>query len=349
MVLNLYRHIDRDRIQFDIVIDRPEDLQLAAEFEKLGSKIYVMPSFNGYNFLEIRRCWRKFFDEHSEYEVMHSHVRSYAMLFLPIAKRFGIKTIIHSHSTLNGQGFSALVKRIMQFPLRYQADYLLACSNEAGRWLYGVKACNKPNYKFIPNAIDIQQYHFSEEARQAYRAELGVQDRFVIGHVGRFHEAKNHMFLLEVFAEVLKRRSDAMLVLVGDGDLRSAIEHRIDELQIADHVILTGSRGDVAQLMSAMDVFAFPSIWEGLPVTVVEAQASGLHCLISDRITNDVDTSELVERLPITNTAVWVERMVHLDTERVDVTQKIREAGFDVRDSARRMMDFYEMMDAQNE
>lgn len=341
-VMNLYRKIDRSRVQFDFIIDSPEGDYFVEEIKKLGGKVFCFPKFNGKNYPEIRKFWAHFFEEHKEYRVLHSHVRSYASLYIPIAKKYGLKTIIHSHSTSNGSGVSAVVKRLMQYPLRHQADYLMACSNEAGQWLYGKKACTQPNYIFVPNAVDVEAYRFSEETAQLYRAEFGLQDKFVVGHVGRFHEAKNHMFLLDVFAEVSKRRPDAMLLLVGDGELRPDIEAKIRQLQLEDRVILTGNRSDVPQLLWAMDVFVFPSAWEGLPVTVVEAQAAGLPCLISDRITKDVDISELVECLPVTDTAVWAEAILQRPPERMDVTQKIKLAGFDVSDAAAKLTEFYE-------
>lgn len=348
MIMNLYEKIDRKQLQFDFIVDHPEQTYFLKKIETLGGKVYFMPTFKGVNVTEIKHAWNQFFKEHPEYKILHSHVRSYASLYIPIAKKHGVKTIIHSHSTSNGSGITSIVKRIMQYPLRYQADYLMACSNESGRWLYGKKACLKDNYFFLPNAIDTEKYRYSEDVANNYRAELGLAGKFVIGHVGRFHEAKNHMFLLEVFADVAKRRPDAMLLLVGDGDLRSSIEEKIKELQIEDRVILAGSRADVAEIMSAMDVFVFPSLYEGLPVTVVEAQAAGLHCVISNRITEDVDISELVERLPINNTESWTERILSMDVNRIDVMPKIKQAGFDVNDSACRLMDFYETIYREN-
>lgn len=341
MLLNLYRNIDWERVQFDIVLDHPENPSLAGEFEKLGSRIFILPSFKGRNFREIRESWKKFFKEHPEYKILHSHVRSYASIYIPIAKKYGLKTIIHSHSTNEGKGVSRLIKRIMEFPLRYQADYLMACSSEAGKWLYGAKACQKSNYIFIPNAIDTDKYLFSKETAETYRKAFGLQGKFVLGHVGRFHEAKNHIFLLEVFAKVLEKRSDAMLLLVGDGELRGEIEHKIQELGVKNQVVLTGSREDVPQLLQAMDVFVFPSRWEGLPVTVVEAQAAGLPCLISDKITTDVDLSALVKRLPIDDSNKWCEAILETNTRKMNVISEIKKAGFEVKDVAKRLMDFY--------
>ena len=341
MVMNLYRKIDRTKIQFDFVIHTEEHQEYYDEVLSLGGKIYSFPPFNGKNVLKLKNIWNTFFESHREYKILHSHVRSYASLYIPIAKKYGLKTIIHSHSTSNGAGVASIVKRLMQYPLRFQADYLMACSNEAGRWLYGEKACLKPNYLFLPNAIDTEKYRYSKETAGEYRKKLGIENKFVIGHVGRFHEAKNHMFLLDVFAEVCAKRSDAMLLLVGDGNLREKIEEKIRALGLKNRVILTGNRRDVPQLLQAMDVFAFPSLWEGLPMTVVEAQAAGLPCFVSDRVTKDVDTSELIVRLPIDSPNEWADAILNSALKRSDAIPNIKRAGFDVNDAATHLAEFY--------
>lgn len=341
MLLNIYRSMDREQVQFDIIIDHKDDLLLAPEFEKLGSRIFVLPAFTGSNIREVRSAWSLFFKEHSEYKILHSHVRSYASIYLPIAKRNGLKTIIHSHNTSNGTGMKSAVKKIMQFPLRYQADYLMACSREAGKWLFGTKACEKTNYIFLPNAIDIERFRFAEAVRVAYRKELGVEDKLVLGHVGRFHEAKNHMFLLDIFANLCVQRSDAVLLLVGDGELREKILLKIHDLKLDGRVILTGNRNDVPQLMQAMDVFVFPSLWEGLPVAVVEAQAAGLPCFISDNISNDVAISSLVKQLPSDDLSLWVNAILEKEIKREEVLESIKAAGFDIKNSAKMLEKFY--------
>lgn len=341
VVMNLFRNIDRSKIMFDFIVDHPKNNYFEREILSLGGKIFIMPTFNGRNVCEVKRKWDEFFAEHPEYMILHSHVRSYASFYLPIAKKHGLKTIIHSHSTSNGKGFSSIIKRILQYPLRHQADYLMACSNEAGRWLYGDKACRKSNYIFLPNAIKVEDYCYSLDIAKEVRKELDLQNKFVIGHIGRLHKAKNHSFLLNVFARVCQKCPNAMLLLVGDGELRGEIEAKIRELKIEDCVIMTGGRSDVSRLMQAMDIFVFPSLWEGLPVAIIEAQASGMHCIISDRITKDVDVSELVERLPITDVNVWVNKILRMDKTRLNVIDKIKEAGFDVSDSAKKLTDFY--------
>ena len=342
LVMNLYRHMDRERIQFDFVLDHPDRDDYAAEVKELGGRIYTMPGFHG-NVGEVRRSWSSFFKEHPEYRILHSHVRSYASLYLPVARRNGLKTIIHSHSTSNGRGLSSLVKMALQYPLRYQADVLMSCTREAGVWLYGEKACRGENFILLKNGVDTARFAFNEEARRRYRKELGAEDRLVIGHVGRFHEAKNHGFLLDCFAALRKLRPDALLLLVGDGELRPDIERKIKELGLEASVLMPGNRSDVAELMWAMDVLAFPSKWEGLPVTVVEAQAAGLPCLISDRITREVDISPLVRRLAIDEPERWAEELVK-PLPRMDVRENIVRAGYDINDSVNRLSRLYEKL-----
>lgn len=341
MVMNLYRNIDHEKIQFDFIIHTKEKQAYYQEILDMGGRIYHFPAFNGKNMFYLKRKWTQFFIKHPEYKILHSHVRSYASLYIPIAKKYGLKTIIHSHSTSNGKGASAIIKKILQFPLRYQADYLMACSNEAGQWLYGKRACKSKNYIFLSNAIDIKKYRFSNKISTEYQKKMNLENKFVIGHVGRFHEAKNHGFLLDIFAEVCKKRSDAILLLIGDGDLRESIKDKVHSLKLDNNVILAGSRDDVPQLMQAMDLFVFPSLWEGLPVTVVEAQAAGLPCLISDNITTDVDLSKLVVRLPVDDIYVWVEAILNSEIKKSDVTSEIRRAGFDVKNSVENLTKFY--------
>lgn len=343
MMMNLYRNIDRNLIQFDFILDHSEQLYFADEVKSLGGKIYVLPEFKGKNGFEIKKAWNNFFAEHTEYKVLHSHVRSYASIYIPIAKRHGVKTIIHSHSTSNGRGIVALIKTLMQYPLRYQADYFLGCSREAGEWLFGKKIVNSSRYFMLRNAIDTRQYQISESVRMKYRTELVAKEKtLVFIHVGRFHEAKNHIFLLEMFSEYLKNNNDSLLILIGDGDLRTVIENKIQSLNINNNIRILGTRNDVSNLLQAADCFLFPSSWEGLPVTVVEAQAAGLPCLISDAVTNDVNLSTLVKKIPI-NQGIkpWINAMKNIEYAKKNVVNDIIKAGFDIQSSAKWLSNFY--------
>lgn len=343
MVLNLYRTIDRSKVQFDFIVDHPEINELESAFVELGARIFTMPSFRGTNILEIKSKWNRFFKEHPEYKVLHSHVRSYASIYLAVAKKNGVKTIIHSHNTANGTGISALVKATLQLPLRYQADYMFACSRIAGEWLFGKKSLNKKNYKMIPNAVDTERFKFSEDNRKVFREEIHVtENTIVLGHVGRFHEQKNHSFLIQMFKCYHDENKNSVLVLVGDGELRSAVEHQIKELGLENFVFLLGNRKDVYKILSGLDCLVFPSKWEGLPVTLVEAQAAGLKCLVSDTVTRDIAISDLIEYIPITEgTSVWIDTLKKSNLSKKDVSNLIVKSGFDINATASWLSDFY--------
>ena len=233
VVLNLYKNINRSRFQFDFIIDHPDQTELLEEVEKLGARVYYAPTFKGTNLGSVIKFWDKFFSEHGEYRILHSHVRSYASIFFFIAHIHSIKTIIHSHSTSNGEGFLAFLKNALQFPLRFQADYFIACSKEAGAWLFGKSIISSSNYHILQNAIDISRYEYDTHVREQYRKELGVTGKRVFIHVGRLTEAKNHTFLLNLFHKYVQTYNDSMLLIVGDGELRHQVKRIIDELELS--------------------------------------------------------------------------------------------------------------------
>ena len=340
MVLNLYRALDRNKVQFDFILDQTDPQDLTERVLALGARVYTMPRFDGKNIIQVKRAWNQFFCDHPEYKILHSHVRSYASIYLPIAKKHGVKTIIHSHSTSNGKGIKALVKATMQYPLRFLADYYFSCSEEAGRWLFGNRIVDGNKHFIIKNAIDAGAYRIDDEVRMAYIQELGLSGKRVYAHVGRFHSAKNHVFLLRVFQRIHQQEKSAVLLLVGDGELRGSIEEQIDILGIRDAVLLLGSRYDIPKLLQAADVFLFPSVWEGLGIVAVEAQAAGLPCICSDRVPNLVETTEHCYFLPL-DEDVWVRAALDAPRQRTDTYSQIIAAGFDVRTTAQWMEQFY--------
>lgn len=341
MMMNLLEAVDRSLVEIDFVIDHPDELYFADRAKELGAKIYVMPAFTGRNFSEIKAAWRDFFAEHKEYKILHSHVRSYASVFIPVAKKMGLKTIIHSHSTSNGGGLKSVIKKLMQYPLRRQADYFFGCSPRSGEWLFGKKIVNSDRYYTIANSVDTSKFRFNATVRDEVRGALGLGDKRTFIHVGRLHEAKNHEFLIDVFAKIHALDENSVLLCLGDGDLMKPVCEKIATLGLDGCVKMLGSRSDVERYLMAADVFLFPSKWEGVPVTVVEAQAAGLPCLVSDRITDDVCVSELVKKLPIDQgVEVWADAASSVDG-RTDATEKIIKAGYDVKENARWLEKFY--------
>lgn len=344
MIMNLYRGIDRTKVQFDFVVHTEKKCFFDDEILALGGRIYHAPEYKVVNHFYYKKWWRNFLKNHEEYKIIHGHMYSIAPIYLKVAKNHGLITIIHSHSTSETFNIKELVKSCLRLKAKNSADHLFACSAVAGEWLYGRDCANRKNYVLLKNAIDTDKYSFDENVRKIIREELKISDKFVVGHVGSFGIPKNHTYLLDVFKRISLDRDDAILLLVGDGNLRAEIENKIKELDIEDKVIMTGVRSDVDKLMQAMDCFVFPSLYEGLPVTVIEAQAAGLSCFISDTITEEVSITDLVERLPINVTPnCWSNKILEKmqSYKREDMKQKIIDAGYAIKQTANWLTDFY--------
>lgn len=340
MIVNLCRAMDRNKVQCDFIVDHPELMGMKEIVESLGSKIYIMPTFHGTNVKEIKDAWNDFFVEHPEYQILHSHSRSYASIYLPIAKKHGLKTIIHSHNTSNGKGITAFVKNLLQYPLRKRADYFIGCSKEAGEWLFGEETVKSDRFYVLNNAIDTDRFVFNENIRREYREKFNLGDEKVFIQVGRMSQQKNYLFSINTFADYLKEDPSARLFLVGNGELREAIENRIEELQIGNSVTILQYRNDVDCLLQMADCFLMPSLFEGLSVAAVEAQASGIRCLLSNRCDRNVNITGLCEFLPLEK-EVWISRMKEDPTLRPYTKEDIIKAGFDVNTTAKWLEDFY--------
>lgn len=333
MVMNLYRNIDRNKVQFDFIVHTEKVRPYDKEIESLGGRIFRVPRYQGSNHLQYKEAWKRFFEDNPEYRIIHGHVRSTASIYLRIAKNFGLVTIAHSHNTSSGKGVAAFAKNILQLPIRNVADYLFACSEYAGEWLFGKKVKKRDNYYIIKNAIDTKQFIFNKDIRLIKRKEFEIEDKFIIGHVGRFHKQKNHEFLIDIFKEIVSQNEKAILLLVGDGELKQCISDKVNKLGLSEKVIFTGVRTDIPELLQAMDVFLLPSLHEGLPVTLIEAQASGLPCVISSEITKEVAITELVKFVSLeANIYEWAKLVLEYSDKsyRYDMSNEIVNAGYDI-------------------
>lgn len=343
-VMNVYRNIDRSKVQFDFVVTPETKEGFYDEITNLGGKIFTCPRYKGTNHIQYNKWWDDFFNKHPEYKVIHGHVRSTASIYLKIAKKHELVTIAHSHSTSNGNGISAIVKGILQLPIRKQADFLFACSDKAGKWLFGEKAITQQNYYMIPNGVDLKRFEFDINKRNQMRMTLGIkEDTMILGHIGRLSTPKNHKFLLNVFDQYHKINSNSKLLLVGDGELFESIKQHINKLDINDAVIMTGSKQNTEDYYQIMDIFLFPSLWEGLPVSVVEAQANGLQCIISDVITHDVDLTALIQYLPL-DEKLWLGAITEAHKKkRIGLTSedRVRLQPFDAITVANKLQEFY--------
>lgn len=337
VVMNYYRHVDRSRVQFDFLVDADSTLVPREEIESFGGRVFVIPPYQhvvAYQ-QELVRLFRQ-----ERWPIVHSHVNALSVFPLRAAKRAGVPVrIAHSHST-SGRG--ELAKNLAKDALRPLSNvyptHRMACSRYAGEWLFGKGA----SFEVLYNAIDLSRFSFDAKARAQARADLGlVGNQLAILHVGRFMEQKNHRFLVDVFEEVARRRSDAALLLAGDGEQRSLVERWAAERGLSGRVRFLGQRDDVERLYMAADAFCLPSLYEGLCLVGVEAQAAGLPCLLSDAITREVDVTGSVRFLPIDDPSPWADALAEMQPgKRINARRKDF-ANYDIDRAAKRLLERY--------
>lgn len=343
MIMNLYRRFDKTKVQYDFALNKSEPCDYEPEALSMGARIYRLPRFTGANYFSCKKAWNEFWENHPEYRIVHGHLASSAFIYLASAKKHGIYTIVHSHTAQFRSGIAGIISAVYNFPTRFIADQFFGCSTEAGRLRYGNRIVASTKYLNFNNAIDKNFFRFDPETRSRYRKDLNIEGRTVLIHVGRFHEAKNHMFLLDIMSELKKQSGKYVLLLVGEGSLRPQIEKKIADLGLQTDVLLLGLRNDIPALLNSGDIFLFPSLYEGLPCSVIEAVASGLPCLISDTISPEVCICDRVVQLPITHgPEVWVNGIIHLKTgDRCEMSEVIASSGYSIDDTARWLTEFY--------
>lgn len=339
MIMNYYRRIDRTKVQFDFLAHRDFRADYDDEIELLGGKIYHLPRLIPWS-RNYHQALDTFFKEHPEYRIVHVHQDCLSAVILKAAKRHGVPTrIAHSHTSSQDKNLKYLIKLFYRCQIPQHATELFACGKDAGDWMFG-----GASYRVVNNAIDTKLYAYNSEKRSWMRKELSIaEDALVIGHVGRFNAVKNHTFLLDIFANVKEREQKAMLLLVGDGDLREEMELKAEKLGLTDCVIFTGIRSDVPDLMQAMDSFVFPSLYEGLPLTLIEAQASGLPCLVSDGVPMECDKTGLVTQILLQEDAAsWAKQILKCaSTPRSNTSDELSCTGYDIVANAQWLQDYY--------
>lgn len=309
VVMNYYRHIDRERVQFDFYINRNSRFPQREELERLGAGVYLIPSYTrpvAY-VRALRRAFRG-----RQYAIVHAHLNTMSVFPLLAAKLAGVPVrICHNHSTANPkEGLRTALKYLLRPTSKLFSTHWFACSESAGRWMYGSKAVSGGRVTVMPNAIDAAGFAYDSAARVRLRRELGLDEgAFVVGHVGRFMFQKNHRYLLDVFKRLCECNVNARLLLIGEGELEDEIKSLVAAYGLEDLVVFTGARRDVDKLYSAMDVFVLPSQYEGFGMVAVEAQANGLPCVCSEYVPREVDVSDECCHLPVTVDAIpkWVD------------------------------------------
>lgn len=347
MLMNIYRNIDRERVHFDFVVQVNEPAAFDEEIESMGGKIYRCPRFNGINYFEYKKWWKQFFVRHNgEYSVIHGHIGSSSALYLKEGKSSGCFTVAHSHNTYGRLCIKNVLFRIAVYNTRYIADYFFACSKAAGKERFGRKIVDDADrFMLVNNAVDTEKFDFSEAYRNDIRDEFGISgDAVLFGHIGRFDEQKNHAFLIEIFHGIYKKEPKARLILVGDGKNRRETEKRALALNMEKAVVFAEIRSDVNKIIQAMDVFLLPSLYEGFPLVLVEAQTSGLPCLISDKVPRECILAEdIITVLSLSDSVEkWADAALKAaKTKRSGKRKLMLEKGFDVKETAERMENFY--------
>lgn len=332
-LMKVYRKLDRSKYQMDFCINVKEECYYNQEIRKLGGKIFYVPP-KSESTKEFKKQLSALIKKEKYDYVLRLASNAAGFMDLKIAKKAGV-SICSARSCNSSSGKSLAVKvahRMGRILYSKYVDVKFAPSDLAAAYTFGKQAVKRGEVAALHNAVDLNVYKFYPEERERIREEFGIKDRLVIGHVGRFMAQKNHSFLLDIFYEIKKKNGNAVLLLVGgNGNLEDQIRQKVIDLGLAQNVIFTGIRSDVPQMMSAMDVFVMPSFFEGMPNTVIEAQATGLPCVISDTITREANITGLVEYLPLTEPQTWANHALEAaNKERIDTKQIFINEKYDI-------------------
>lgn len=339
MLMNYYRNIDRDRIQFDFLTHRPYRAAYDDEIESMGGRVYYAPRLYPQNYPAYFRFMKKFYAEHSEYTIIHSHIDAMSAFPLYAAKKSGLPVrIAHSHNTRLDKDAKIVIKYFAKKAVPLVANEYWSCGELAGTFMYGEKP-----FKVIHNAIDLERFQYDAVIRTRVRKNLGLENAFVIGHVGRYCSVKNQSFLLDIFKIIGTQKENVHLLLIGIGDEEENLRKKAVALGIADKVTFLVNRSDVNELYQAMDVFVMPSLYEGLPVVCVEAQANGLPCLVSDRISEEVLLTGNIQSKSLSDGAEsWANDILQNKSARsVTAIQELKEKGYDIKQEAALLAEQY--------
>ncbi len=337
MCMNLYRKINKDRVQFDFVKHSAEKGSYEDEIKELGGRIFEAPRFSPLNIFSYENWWRNHLKAHPEHKVIHGHFFTISKIYFKVAKKMGRVTVGHCHSAKPRQGLKASLRRLVYKDTENYCDFCLACSEQSGRFFFPHREVT-----VIKNGIDVEKFSFNEEMRSKVRKQFGIEQNFIIGVVGRINEVKNPFETLEIFKAVLKKEPNARLLWVGTGLLEKKVKEKAKANKIFDKIIFTGVRQDVNLLLQAMDCYLMPSVLEGLPVALIEAQAASLKCFCSNVITTEADVTGLCSFLPLGNRELWAEEILSSKSHiRKNESNKIVASGFDVSANAAWFEKFY--------
>lgn len=345
VIMNYYKNMDKSKIQFDFICDEDSTSIPYDEIEKMGGRVILIPPYQ--KVFKYQKELIRIFSE-NKYKIVHSNINTLSFFSLRAAKKAGVPIrIAHSHSTTNKKELKKNILKQLLRPLSkiYATDYF-ACSKYAGKWLFGKKMVRDNKVTIVNNAIDVETFKYNNELRRTKRKELGIDDdTIIVGHIGRFVRQKNHDFLIDIFKEIHNIRPNSRLLLIGKGPEEKEIKRKVNGLNLEKEVEFLGQRDDVSELYQAFDVFLLPSLYEGLPVVGIEAQASGVLCVFSSKITEEVKNVDSTIFMSLDKKAIdWADNILkeYDQFERKDVSKEIANNGFDIREEYKKLTKKYE-------
>lgn len=345
MLMNYYRHIDRNEVQFDFLCNKTKPGAYDSEILSMGGRIFHTPGLNPFKYIRYLRYMKHLFREYPEYKIIHAHNDAFVAYSLYAAKRNNIPVrISHVHSAAFTMDYKWPLKVLCRLIIPSVCTNKWACGRKAGKFYYG----NGTAFYVHKNAIEIEKYVFNADVRSALRKEYGLEDNFVIGHVGRFMWQKNHSYLIDIFVQAHKLEPKTKLVLLGDGSGLDSVKSKVEKLGLSDDVLFMGNVNNVKDWYQAFDMLIMPSFWEGMPVTGVEAQAADLPCIFSDTITDEVKILDSCRFMSIKgDPGVWADEIIRVASAHVvrkDRSTEIRNAGYDIKIEADKLVSIYKSL-----
>lgn len=339
LIMNLYRNIDKNKIQFDFLVHYTERCFYDDEIEKMGGNIYRLSFREDGNLKKYIKDLNDFFSKH-HYKIIHGHMASTAFFYMNVAKKHNVPVrILHSHNTSTEKTLKGFVKHQMLKLSTIYANVFFACGQKAGEFLYG-----KRKFEIINNAIDLNKFKKDKKSGDELRKRLNIKNEFVIGHIGRFNTQKNHEFIVNLFEKFVENNQNSKLVLVGEGELEENIRDMVTSKKLNDKVIFFGVTKDTNAVYNMFDVFLLPSLFEGLPVVGIETQAAKCRSILSDKITTEVKVTNYIEYLPIDrkdSISIWCDALEQICSDREianeDVSKELTDNGYNIINESKRL------------
>lgn len=338
-LMNLYRNIDRNKIQFDFLVEYEEKEFYDDEIISLGGKIYYTNFRKTLNVFKFKKTLFNILKEHPEYRIVHIHATAIGKICTDTAKKCGVKTIIaHTHNNSAVKDWKYYPKILLRKLYTSGPTDFFACSEDAGKYTFKNK-----KFTVIYNAIDINKFLFKQEVREDIRKELNIEDKFVIGNIGRLHEQKNQSFLIDIFYEILKKKENTILLIVGKGPLENDLKQKVSNLGIDNKVYFLGNRKDIERIYQGMDVFVLPSLFEGLGIVAIEAQASGLPVIASTGVAKEANITDNIQNINLNEPiGVWVDAICKAKVKnRKDIENIVKNSKFNIKNNANFLQEFY--------